>query len=261
MKDKNLPDKVKIVPSNKDYNILNIGKGGQPDIKSKSADLLINLATELSGAEMSDQSVDIIKNYINNSVMGFTSVIPMKCTGETCPFLNQCPLKLAGSKLPVNSACPVERILVANWVTKHLKSLGIEDINDPENSFDMDLLYELAGQELIRWRCGIHLSDDPALVSRQHINTTLNGDQIFADVINPVLEVMERAGKNIQKIREALVATRESQIKAGQESKDASQKASELRARALAAIEQKRKSLSRLDVEIIKDAEIIERDK
>lgn len=226
--------------------------------REEAGNNLIKIAEETSGAGLSEESKGIIQTYMQNASMGFLGVIPMRCRGQNCPFLSCCPLALAGAKLPVNSPCPVEQNMIVIWVNKHLKALGIDNVLNPESSFDMDLLYELAGQELIRWRCGVHLSDEPSLVTRELVNSTITGVDIFADVINPVLDVLERAGKNINKIREALVATREAQIKAGQESRDPSQKAAELRQKAQEVLKQKREYLNRLQApEHIKDAEII----
>lgn len=223
---------------------------GEPlKLREQAGNALVRIAEETSGAELSSESKNVIQQYMQNACMGFLGVVPMLCRGLQCPFLSACPLHLAGSALPVGRQCPVERAMITIWINKHLKALGIEDVNDPQNSFDMDLLYELAGQELIRWRCGVHLSDDPALVSRELTNVTITGHEIFTDIINPVLDVMERSGKNIQKIREALVATREAQIKAGQESRDPSQRAAELRIKAAEILKQKREYLSRLQIQ------------
>jgi hypothetical protein len=129
------------------------------------------------------------------------------------------------------------------WVNKHLHALGIENIDAPENSFDMDMLYELAGQELIRWRCGAYLAKNPNIVENKLIAETIQGTPIFADVMNPVIDAMERAGKNVAKIRDALLATRKAQITAGQVAIDATQKAAELRKKA-AEINKMRRELN-----------------
>ena len=242
---KSTSESIKPKDKNSSHN-LGLSVGEPLKLREQAGNALIRVAEESSGAELSVESKDIIQQYMQNACMGFLGVIPMKCRGQACPFLASCPLHLAGSALPVGSNCPVEKAMITIWVSKHLKALGIEDVTDPMNSFDMDLLYELAGQELIRWRCGVHLSDDPSLVSRELTNVTITGHEIFTDIINPVLDVMERAGKNIQKIRDALVATREAQIKAGQENKDPSQHAAALRIKAAEILKQKREYLTRL---------------
>lgn len=209
--------------------LLDLTSGDPRHIKRLVTNSLIDIAEELTDKAASEASVAIIKDFIDSTSRGFVGNMPMKCKGKNCLFISACPLAKAGSKLPIGSTCPVEKAMVTIWVSKHLESLGIKDIDNPEHSFDMDLLFELAGQELIRWRCSVHLSDDPSLVSSKQVGATIQGAPIFADVISPVLEVMERAGYSIRKIREALVATREAQIKAGSETRDPSQDAAKIR--------------------------------
>lgn len=128
--------------------------------------------------------------------------------------------------------CPLEMVLVSLWVNKHLKSLGIDDIDNPEYSFDMDMLYELAAQELIKYRCAAYMSKNPAVVESKMVGESFNGTPIFADVMNPVLEAMDKAGRNIAKIRDALLATRKAQVSAGQIIMDSTEKAAILRQKA-----------------------------
>jgi hypothetical protein len=215
------------------------------DVKTIKSDLVNSLASYV-GSNVTKEQKKLIKNFIDFSSKGFVASMSMTCRGQNCPFLSACVLNQAGAELPIGKPCPLEQSIIVSWVTKHLKALGIEDIDDPIHSFDMDMLYELAGQELLRWRCGVHLSDDPRLVSNQQVGATLQGEPIFSDVMNPVLTVMERAGKNITKIREALVATRESQLKAGQINTDPTQKAAELRAKAHEIAQARKNQLEKL---------------
>lgn len=226
-------------------------KLGDPrHIREAVANNLINIAESESGCEITDESKRYLQQFIDMTSKGFVTSMSMNCAGKLCPYINACPLHAIGSKLPIGKPCPVENSIVVTWITKHLKVLGIDDIEDPVHSFDMDMLYELAGQELIRRRCSVHLSDDPRLVSNQQIAATQQGEPIFADVINPVLDVMERAGRNIGRIREALVATREAQVKAGQIATDPSTRAAELREKAMAIADARRKQQ-----EVLKDAD------
>jgi hypothetical protein len=206
--------------------------GDLKNIKKAVVNSLVTTAETESGREVSPESRVVLEAFIENTTRGFAGSLGMICKGASCPFISACPLNKIGSKLPINKVCPVENSIISMWINKHLRALGIEDPDDPVHSFDMDMLYELAGQELIRWRCSVHLSDDPRLVSNQQIAATQQGEPIFGDVINPVIDVMERAGRNVAKIREALVATREAQVKAGQVSSDPTQKAAELKERA-----------------------------
>lgn len=222
--------------------------GDHLNTKRAAALYLENIATG-SGVALTSEQKAGISQFIDNTSRGFVGNMTMVCMGSNCPFLSACPLAKVKAKLPVGSSCPVEGSIVVLWVNKHLRALGIENPDDPAHSFDMDMLYELAGQELIRWRCSVHLSKIPNLVTTQQVSATMQGEPIFADVINPVLDVMERAGRTISKIREALVATRESQLKAGQISTDPTQRAAELREAA-----EKLAKARRLAQETVKDA-------
>lgn len=229
---------------------LDLKSGDLKNIKNIVVNNLVNIVNEENGTGLSKEGIDVISSFIENTTRGYVGSLGMVCKGASCPFVGACPLNKIGSKLPVGKVCPVECSIVTMWINKHLKALGIENPDDPVHSFDMDMLYELAGQELIRWRCSVHLSDNPRLVSNQQVGATQQGEPIFADVINPVLDVMEKAGKNIAKIRDALVATRQAQIKAGQVTTDPTQRAAELREKAVKIAKERRNSQEKL-----KDAE------
>lgn len=222
--------------------VLNPAHSGPREAIANAEQAIVDVARQTT-PDLSEDAVDILKNFINKSSKGFAGVLPMICQGHKCPFIHACPLYEAKAKLPQGSKCPVESSILYMWVNKHLRALGIEDVESPENSFDMDMLYELAGQELIRWRCGAYMAKTPNLVENKLIGESFNGTPIFADVLNPVLEAMERAGKNVAKIRDALLATRKAQITAGQVAVDATQKAAELRRKA-AEINKMRRELN-----------------
>jgi len=213
--------------------------GSLQGLISKGEEALVKVAEKTSGKAISKKSRHIIKNFLQRNSHGYPGSLEMICQGPQCPFLSSCPLHEAGSALPIGSKCPVESILVEKWVNKHLIALGIRDVFAPENSFDMDMLYELAAQQLIQWRCGVHLSDQPGLVSREVVATSQMGEPIFSDVINPVLEIMDRSGKNVSKLREALLATRKAQIQAGKDMADPSKTIADLRKKALGLLKER----------------------
>jgi len=222
--------------------------GGPKEAKDNAKTALVEVS-KLLNPDISERSLQVVEAFIDRTSRGSGSSLPMICNGGQCAFLEACPLHLAKSPLPVGARCPVESTLVSLWVNKHLKTLGIADIDEADYSFDMDMLYELAAQELIRYRCGIHLSKNPAIVENKIVSESFNGTPIFADVINPVLDAMEKAGRNISKIRDALLATRKAQVSAGQIIMDNTEKAASLRSHAMALAK------ARQSKEVIKNAE------
>lgn len=237
------------------YPLSDLNYGDPSNTKEGMTNYLLAVAEAESGSKLSKESARILENFVTSSSKGYAGSLPMKCAGEECPFLSACPLHQSGSALPVGKACPVEKTIVARWVNKHLDALGIKDPEDPAHSFDMDLLYELAAKQLLQWRCSVHISDDPSLVSTKQIAATPQGEAIFADVINPVLDIMERLGRDINKIREALIATRESQVKAGQSAMDPSQAQAELRKKADDLFQYRLAYLNSINKEEVKEAE------
>lgn len=222
--------------------------GDFPSIKRAVAANLVS-SVETQQHKLTEDQKRILEQFVESTSRGFAGSMTMICSGKNCPFLSACVIDKVGGTLPIGKRCPLEASIVTMWINKHLKMLGIDNPEDPAHSFDMDMLYELAGQELIKWRCANHLSKESALVTNQQVGADINGEPIFADVINPVLDVLERAGKNVAKIREALVATRSAQIQAGHIAVDATQKAADLRAKAKEIAEARRRAQ-----ENIKDA-------
>ena len=222
--------------------------GGPEEAKLLAKNSLATISKNLS-PDLPENALETISSFIEKVARGPGSILPMTCKGVSCPFLNVCPLHASSIALPIGQKCPVEETLVVLWVNKHLNALGITDINSPESSFDMDMLYELATQELIRYRCSAKLSAKPELTEERMTSESFSGTPIFSEVISPVLEIMERSGKNIARIRDALVATRKAQLRAGPIILDNTEKSAELRKKALEL--QRKRELK----EELKDAE------
>lgn len=219
-------------------------------VKNSIKNNLSIVAEVESGGTLSPESKAILDRFVDNSSRGFVSVIPMICKGIKCPYLSACPLHAAGSKLPIDKSCPVENTIAAIQVSKHLQALNIEDVNDPSHSFDLDMLCEMAGLELLRWRCGAELSKDSKVIITQMVGATLEGEPLFEDVPNPVIDVLERTSRHIAKLREALVATRKAQLEAGQDIHDVSSKAADLRARAEIAKKKRLEQIKNADFKV-----------
>jgi hypothetical protein len=189
-------------------------------------------------------------HFLQKNANGFVGALSMRCQGRNCPILDVCPLFETKQELPVGKPCPFESAIVQMWVNKHLLALGIEDFASPENSFDIDMLYELAAHELIKWKAAQHLSQKGKLVEERQVAANIQGDAIFAEVISPALEILDVHNKITMKLRDALLATRKAQIQAGKDMADPSKKAADLAERA------RIKALSRLGKgEKIQDAD------
>jgi hypothetical protein len=193
-------------------------------------------------------------NFLQMNANGFVGGLAMRCKGADCPIVDVCPLQETNQSFPLGQPCPYEMGIVQMWVNKHLVSLGIEDFSSPENSFDMDILYELAAHELIKWKAAHHLSQVGKLVEDRKINVTMTGDTIFAEVMSPALEILDNHNKITMKLREALLATRKAQIQAGKDMADPSRKSADLAEKARKKAQERLKKI-REKPEDIKDAD------
>ena len=200
--------------------------------RQSAGNLIKSELLSVAGDSITNEGQAIIERFVDNADKGFISVMPMICKGMNCPYIGSCPINQAKGALPVGKRCPVEDTIAILHVKKHLAALGIDNIDDSTHSFDMDMLFELAGLELIRWRCGAELSKNPNLMYSQPAFATQDGDVEYQDIVHPIIEVLDKTGKHISKLREALVATRKAQLEAGQVVQDVSQRAAELRAQA-----------------------------
>lgn len=228
-----------LVPKRGDHNVIVKGIANE----------LISESETISGKELDQAGRDEIIKFVSNISRGPFTYMPMICKGAECYFYNVCPLQKANSELPVGKACPVEHAAMKSWISKHIEALGIEDPNSPEHSFDMDMLFELAGQELIRWRCSVHLSEKPELIEEKQVGSSVTGDPIYAEVINPVLDVMEKAGYNVRKLRESLLATRAAKLKLTQTTNDSSNSQSEVKKRVEDILRKKKLSTNKTEDE------------
>jgi len=199
---------------------------------------LVRSAKKAGMPVTSDNTVKILKQFVERQKYGHQGAMSMSCKGTKCSYLSMCPIHDAGEKLPVGKKCPVENILIQMWATKFINALGI-DMDDPEYAIDMDMVYELAGLELIRNRAACKLSDEPDIFKRDITAFSPQGEAIYDDKPNMALLILERYGKRVDKLREQLIATRQAQAKIGQVTGDSSVRAAKLAARAKKILEKR----------------------
>lgn len=190
----------------------------------------------------------LVRDFMHRAVRGSSGALPMGCQAEKCHVLHKCPLHKAGLDLPTGQECPVELGLMEAWISKLAHSQGITDPSDPGQAEQMELIYEITGLELNRWRIAQHLSDNPEVIKREVSGYSNQGAPVYDLKINPGLASMERLSKMSLKIREHLLATPKAQAQVGKVSQDKATRASEL------AEQARKKALERLYGEI-KDVE------
>lgn len=199
----------------------------QPALDVTTARVTVNTLNPLvtavaaQGIAPTPEQVKILDSFMVKAAQGHQSALPMKCQGTKCPLLDICPLHNAKMALPVGKACPVEESVMAQWVAIHMDALDI-DPADPGNAVDVNMVFELAGLEMLRYRAAWHLSVDPTLVETRIVGYSPQGEPIYDERPRMALLILEKYAKVIGKIREQLLATRRAQAQVGRINSDVS---------------------------------------
>lgn len=214
------------------------------------SDNFLSAAAAEAGISIDPTKVDVINDFMARAKHGHQSALPMKCKGTNCAFINICPLHQIGSSLPVGKLCPVEKAVMAQWVQDTMTALHI-DPADPENAVDVNMVFELAGLEMLRYRAAWQLSISPELVEERVVGYSPQGEPIVAEQPKMALLILEKYAKVIGKLREQLLATRRSQAQVGRVASDVSVRGASMFAKAKQIAENRRQGKKIADVEII----------
>ena len=140
---------------------------------------------------------------------GFYSVLPIICQGASkCAHGHICPFV---PKEPQGLQCPVEQQVIIERMHAFMKEYEI----DGNRASDFMLLNRLVELELTDFRCSSMLSSGQYQGILQDVTTgsTPQGDLITNEIINPILELKEKVGREKMKLLNILVGTPESKYK------------------------------------------------
>jgi hypothetical protein len=242
---------------------------GEPEIPTKAKELtpivpvsqasqnpsesILSLAAKEAGCEITSQEqLNLLNKFIDDTKYGHSSSLPMFCQGGSCPFFSICPLEKAKIRLPVGKPCPVEKSIMGKWISDNIAALGINPDN-PEDAVDMNMIAELAGMELIRYRAAWHLSKDPELVEMRVVGYSPQGEPIYDEKPKMSLLILEKYAKVMGKLRDQLLATRRSQAQVGKISNDLSVRAANMQEKARLLAEKRRNKLQEPESKIETD--------
>ena len=256
------------VMSEKSRDIMDLFEDPKEEEEPEEEEELINTSVDLqlpsnalvafakeAGVEIPKEKYNIIENFMDRAKHGHQAALPMICRAN-CPFLGMCPLEEAGLALPIGKKCPAEKALIHQWVAKTITALNI-DPNDPEYAVDIDMVYELAGVELLRMRAGHHMSTEPSLVEEKIVGYSPQGQPIYDEKPKVALLILEKYSRVVGKLREQLLATRKSQAQVGQLAGDISIRTANIMARAKLIAKERRGggSIQDIDFEVKEDGE------
>lgn len=187
---------------------------------------------------------------------GMLSAIPMSCTATKCPYADVCPL-LEKNLAPEGKPCPIELSMVKVFFDSYVEELDVDVTKMVEVSMVRDLVDQEIQQNRSTW-----------LLSLQHfiqdnvVGVDQDGKPIYKKELHFAVDYQDRIYKRKEKLRSALLATREARAKAGQGVLDNAQVVANLmdEIRKTERLQQQslRKRLGIADVDSYIEAEIVE---
>lgn len=187
---------------------------------------------------------------------GMLSAIPMSCTGSKCAYAEVCPL-LEKNLAPQGKPCPIELSMVKVFFDSYVEELDVDVTKMVEVSMVRDLVDQEIQQNRSTW-----------LLSLQHfiqdnvIGVDQEGRPIYKKELHFAVDYQDRIFKRKEKLRAALLATREARAKAGQGVLDNAQVVAnlmdEIRKTERLHEQSLRKKLGIVDVDSYMEAEIVE---
>lgn len=153
---------------------------------------------------------------------GMLSAIPMTCRGPACSFAEVCPL-LAKGIAPLKSPCPIEMSAVKVFFDAYVEELDVDTTKMVEVSMVRDLVDQEIQQNRATWLLSLeHFIQDAV------IGISPEGKPIVQQQLHLAVEMQEKLFRRKEKLRSALLATREARAKAGQGHLDNAQVVSNL---------------------------------
>lgn len=190
--------------------------------------------------------------------VGMLASIPLRCEGSRCPFAQSCPLEKEGLA-PVGRACPIEMSIVQQFFYDYVKELDV----DVERMVEVSIVRDLVDQEVQHMRKTWLLSQEH-FIQENVVGIDDQGNVITKKELHQAVEYEDRILKRKERLRNALLATREAKAKAGQSQADSAQVISNIMEEVRRVeIERKKETKRRLGTEEVDEyieAEIIDMD-
>ena len=196
-----------------------------------------------------EEEVKAVSQAIKRQSTGINSAIPIRCTGDACPFKNSCPYVAIG-KPPIAKPCLVEAQLVHYWTEQYIEEFNV----NPANITELHMVSELAEFNIYEMRITKYLAENhPTLMQDVVVGIDNTGTVIENQEISKAFDLKDRIKRNRMKVLESLMATRKEKMKVISEvvgGSSSSHKMAELKSKIL-SLAQEVKMMKAVDAEYI----------
>lgn len=194
-----------------------------------------------------EEEMKAVAYAMKRQTSGINSAVPIRCTGDMCPFKASCPYMAIG-KPPLAKPCLVEAQLVHYWTEQYIDEFNV----DPSNITELHMVSELAEFNIYEMRITKYLAENhPTLMQDVVVGVDNNGNVIENQEISKAFDLKDRIKKNRMKVLESLMATRKEKMKIVSEvvgSGSTMSKLSELKSK-IASLSQEVKHMKAVDAE------------
>lgn len=165
-----------------------------------------------AGLGLNDAEIELVKDYFEKTQYHPIFDLVLECQGHACKYYSKCILGKI-NKLPEFGAdCPIERGLITVWTERLLHNLEV----NPVDVVDQAQVREIVALYVFERRAYIgHLSKEPMVLDALK-NIAFDGTAISELQLHPILRQLEGNHKVIMRLRNSLISTRESKVKAGE---------------------------------------------
>ena len=145
---------------------------------------------------------------------GYHAMVPLCCTGASCPMSARCQLFKAGFTYMIGTPCPLESHVLATWSARYIQALQI----DVENPVEVSLAADLAKLDIYQMRIANRLNYED-FVQDQVAGVDKEGTPFYRKELHAATIWEDMIARRKLKIQEALLATRKALAEAGKDSK------------------------------------------
>lgn len=151
-------------------------------------------------------SKKLISKHLNSMKNGLTSVFPILCKQDGCPYSQSCLAYQNDMQPPYGEPCIVEVNKIENLLVGYASDFKIES----SSTTDRVLIQELVQLDLLMDRCQCLMAQDGDILQDVTMGIDENGESYTQPVVSRYLDAWERLAKRRQSVLKEMLATRDS---------------------------------------------------
>lgn len=165
---------------------------------------------DYSDIQMTPHQAKRISSHLNKLSTGSHAMVPLSCSGPSCPFASHCVLQKEGLA-PLGRQCLPEVHLLKKYSVQYFEEF---DVN-PDNFTEVGYISELAELMILEMRLNMNLArpENATLMIDEPVGADREGVPIYKLAISPMIELKEKLSNRRMKIVKLMVGDRQEKYK------------------------------------------------